>query len=64
MQFDATFVDVISAVAKELHERDILLVLYGISEESQELMYKSQNYAINYSVGGPICSDDLSLKKQ
>lgn len=62
MQFDATFVDVISAVAKELHERNVLLVLFGISEESQQLMHKSQN--INYCEGGRICSDDLSPKKQ
>ncbi|XP_039971366.1 sodium-independent sulfate anion transporter isoform X2 [Bactrocera tryoni] len=62
MQFDATFVDVISAVAKELRERDVLLVLFGISEESQQLMHKSEN--INYCEGDRICSDDLSPKKQ
>ncbi|CAD6996232.1 unnamed protein product [Ceratitis capitata] len=42
MQFDATFVDVVSAVAKELHERGVLLVLYGLREDLQKLMHKSK----------------------
>ncbi|XP_067615544.1 sodium-independent sulfate anion transporter isoform X2 [Eurosta solidaginis] len=62
MQFDATFVDVINAVAKELHSRDILLVLYDLKKELQKLMHKSSH--INYcSEEDGICSGDLSPKK-
>ncbi|XP_036346277.1 sodium-independent sulfate anion transporter-like [Rhagoletis pomonella] len=61
VQFDATFVDVLNALAKELEGRSVLLVLYGVNKDLLQLMHKSSN--INFCDGRRICSDDITPKK-
>ncbi|XP_037953021.1 sodium-independent sulfate anion transporter isoform X2 [Teleopsis dalmanni] len=59
MQFDATFVDMLSAVAKELNENNVQFVLHRMNLKLQE-----QIYVPNVSfTNGLISGDDFKQKK-
>lgn len=61
MLFDATFIEMISAVAKELNEHQVMLVLQSLSGKHQALLPDLAN--VHFAID-PLTVDDFQTKKQ